>query len=264
MDHGAAIVIEKRPTPVSRTAIAKAVSYLRTVGYKTVRLRPGESWRAGGQKREPDFVLLGSGDAASLVAEVKRIHATLPKTYVLVAVDTLNTKAASEVYSAGAALVAPARAFVHAVRNIISGMLRREDEVSKPSGPPRGPIRIVRHPIEEAFVENFHDPRSGRLDARRVAEAYGVSISALAQALKITQSALSKRRTAMAAQAGLRELEFVWGSLRDVLGTDERVRAWLNSKRPDLGDQAPIELLIGGSAEALANYIRSVVAGEPG
>jgi len=50
----------------------------------------------------------------------------------------------------------------------------------------------------------------------------------------------------------------------DLLHTDERLRGWLNTKRADLDGRAPIDLLTGGSADALANYIRSVVAGEPG
>ena len=119
-------------------------------------------------------------------------------------------------------------------------------------------------PALEAFVEAFHDPETGRLDAARVAAAYRISLSALARGLRVTQSALSKRPTAAAAQGGLRELEFVWATLLDLLRTEERVRGWLNTNRADLGGRAPIDLLAGGSVEALVNYIRSVVAGEPG
>src|SRR5437899_3165767 len=135
-------------------------------------------------------------------------------------------------------------------------------------------VALLRHDLrrgrdrhrKEADASEPDCPRQGGLvprGDRLRADAYRVSLSALARGLKITQSALSKRPTAGAAQAGLRELEFVWATLLDLLHTDERLRGWLNTKRADLDGRAPIDLLTGGSADALANYIRSVVAGEP-
>lgn len=263
MATGTAIAIEKKPTRASGTAIAKAVSYLRARGYETRRVAPTETWNTEADKLGPDFILLGSGDAAVVVGEVRRIRSQAPWAQVLVALDALTTRRASDVYGAGATVVAPASVFPRAVRNVVSGG-RVEERASPPYRATTEPMTAGRHPIEEAFVEGFHDPETGRLDAKRVADAYGVSLSALARGLKITQSALSKRPTAAAAQVSLRELEFTWATLLAVLRTDERVRAWLNSKSRHLGAQAPIDLLTRGSAEALANYIRSVIVGEPG
>jgi hypothetical protein len=259
-----AVAIEKKPTRASRAALAKAVSYLRTLGYQTRRVGPGEIWKPQADKQRPEFILLGSGDAATVAGEVKRIRTLAPWAQVLVALEALTTRLASDVYGAGATVVAPASVFPRAVRNVVSGVWRVEERASRPYRATAVLTSPPRHPIEGAFVEGFHDRESGRLDAKRVADAYGVSLSALARGLKITQSALSKRPTAAAAQVGLRELEFAWATLRDVLETEERVRAWLNSKTRHLGDRAPIDLLTHGSVEALANYIRSVIAGEPG
>lgn len=260
---GAVIAIERRPTPASRTALARAVSYLAAIGYETTRIGPKGKWQARPTERQPDIVLLGTGDVGEVIAEVKRIHAAAPRARVLVAVDAVTTKAASQAYGAGATIVAPAGVFVVAVKNVVPRTGRVEERTPRPYTVPPA-AGTVRHPLEEAFVEAFHDPDTGRLDATRVADAYRVSLSALARGLKITQSALSKRPTAGAAQAGLRELEFVWATLLDLLHTDERLRGWLHTKRADLDGRAPIDLLTGGSADALANYIRSVVAGEPG
>src|SRR2546427_176171 len=167
---GAVIAIERRPTPASRTALARAVSYLAAIGYETTRIGPKGKWQARPTERQPDIVLLGTGDVGEVIAEVKRIHAAAPRARVLVAVDAVTTKAASRAYGAGATIVAPAGVFVAAMKNVV--------------------------------------PRTGRVD--------------------------------------------------------ERLRGWLNTKRADLDGRAPIDLLTGGSADALANYIRSVVAGEPG
>lgn len=260
---GAVIAIEKRPTPAGRTALTRAMAYLEAIGYETTRIGPRSKWQTQGAERQPDIVLLATGDVGAVIAELKRIHVAAPRARVLVAVDALTTKAASRAYGAGATVVAPAGVFVVAVKNVVPRTGRVEERASRPYAATPAAVR-VRHPLEEAFVEAFHDPEMGRLDAARVAGAYRVSLSALARGLKVTQSALSKRPTAGAAQAGLRELEFVWATLLDLLHTDERVRGWLNTKRADLDGGAPIDLLIGGSAVSLANYIRSVVAGEPG
>lgn len=264
MASGSAIAIEKRPTRASRTALTKAVSYLRAHGYNTKRLTPSQSWKPAAGSHGPDFILLGSGDAGFVIAEIKRIRTQTPWARVLVALDALSTKHASDAYSAGATLVAPASAFPQAVENVVSSGGRVEERASRPYNAATEPVGAPRHPFEEALVERFHDPDTGRLDAKRIAATYGVSLSVLARGLKITQSALSKRPTAAAAQVGLRELEFAWATLLDILGTDERVRAWLNAKSRHLKDRAPIDLLTGGSAETLANYIRSVITGEPG
>jgi hypothetical protein len=260
---GAVIAIEKKPTAASRAALASAVSYLEGIGYETTRIGPGETWRTQAAGWPPDIVLIGTGDVASVTGEVKRIHAAAPRAQVLVAVEALTTKSASQGYGAGATVVAPARVFAAAVKNVVPRTGRVEERTLRPYIVTPA-ANAVRHPLEEAFVEAFHDRETGRLDAARVADAYGVSLSALARGLKITQSALSKRPTAAAAQAALRELEFVWSTLLNILHTDERVRGWLNAKRVDLDGRAPIDLLTGGAAESLANYIRSVVAGEPG
>jgi len=161
--------------------------------------------------------------------------------------------------SAGAAVVAPPDAFFYAVQNNVGSALTLSDSAEAKTGPPSS-----RHPIEDQVVAEFHDRKTGRLDASLVAEAYGVSLSALARALGVTQSALSKRTTAAAAQDALRELEFAWAALLSAVESPDRVRAWLHALRPDLGGKPPLSLLLEGSAVAFANYVRSVIAGEPG
>jgi DNA-binding NarL/FixJ family response regulator len=257
-----AVIVERKGSRATRTAVQRAVLYLRTVGYETSEFESVEASGRVGPKFPADVVLLstGSGKTSRLVAEVKHLREAFPNACVLVTTDTFSTAAVAEVYSAGAAVVAPPRAFLDAVRNVtVRDAVTTSDSVR---------VRVAgetsRHPIEDQIVDDFHDRQTGRLDAARVAQAYGVSLSALARALNVTQSALSKRPTASAAQPALRELEFAWAALIDAVEAPERVRAWLNARRPDLSGKPPIVLLLEGSAEAFANYVRSVVAGEPG
>jgi DNA-binding NarL/FixJ family response regulator len=257
-----AVVVERQGSRATRTAVQRVVLYLRTVGYETSELASIEASGRGGSKFLADVVLLssGPGKTSRLVAEVKHLCKAFPKAHVFVTTDAFNTAAVSEVYSAGAAVVAPPRALLDAVRNVTA----RDAVTVSDSVQLKGIGETSRHAIEEQVVDDFHDHQTGRLNAARVAQAYGVSLSALARALKVTQSALSKRPTASVAQLGLRELEFAWAALIDAVESPERVRAWLHARRPDLSGKPPIILLLEGSAEAFANYVRSVVAGEPG
>lgn len=79
----------------------------------------------------------------------------------------------------------------------------------------------------------------------------------------LTASALSKRPHAKGAQDALRQLEFAVAALRHLLGPDSRVRAWLNAPHPGLGGDAPVALLMRGSARDLADYVRRALAGQP-
>src|SRR3990170_1083187 len=262
-NHGMAITavaVERRASAKSRSAVQKALSYLQGLGCETMTLM--DSARADVAKWSGADVVLVDSTGSRLVVEVKRLHQEFPQARVFVATDCLTTASLSEAYRAGAALVAPPAGFVDAVRNVIRVTIGDPVVVSD-----RARLEVgdaSRHPLEEAVVGEFHDAVSGRLDARRVADAYHLSLSALAKALRITQSALSKRPTALAAQPALRELEVAWATLLAALGRPEKVRAWLNVSRRDLGGEPPIKLLLDGSAKSFANYVRSAVAGEPG
>ena len=115
----------------------------------------------------------------------------------------------------------------------------------------------------EIVVEEFHDKATGRLNSDAVARGLGISVSGLAKAVGLTPSALSKRPHASAAQDALREIEFAVAALRRLLGSDARVRAWLNAPHPDLGGDAPLALLTKGSAKDLADYVRGALSGQP-
>src|SRR2546428_11861693 len=93
---GAVIAIERRPTPASRTALARAVSYLAAIGYETTRIGPKGKWQARPAERQPDIVLLGTGAVGEGIAEGERIHAAAPRARILVGVGHVTQKAGSQ------------------------------------------------------------------------------------------------------------------------------------------------------------------------
>lgn len=192
-----------------------------------------------------DVVVVADAADARVTPEVfERLAAVFPNTPWVFASDRLAAKVAVNASEAGALLTT-----IDAVPRAIASLERL--------------IRPAAGPGRSDVVQEFHDPDAGRLDAARIALVLGLSVSALAKAVGVTASALSKRPTARAAQEGLREIEWVWGTLRRMLGSDTVARAWLNAPHPDLGNQAPLSLLTEGSAAALAAYVRSALTGQP-
>lgn len=183
-----------------------------------------------------------------MLAEVKLMHSVAPHVPIFVAwVDRPEERFVTEAYAAGPTSVVPAERVDVAWGNLL-GVLSD----ARGTGASR---------VRETFVRGFHDP-TGRLDANRVAEATGLTLSQVAKALGVTPSALSKRSTAGAAQAGLRELEFCWATLLDMLGEQELARAWLHAGHPDFSGKAPLDYLREGGVKRLGDYLRAALAGE--
>jgi hypothetical protein len=194
----------------------------------------------------PDLVVvLGS---TMVLAEVKLMHAVAPHVPIFVTwVDRPGERFVTDAYAAGATIVLPASR----VEVVWKNLLRVLSEARS-----TGAVRV-----HETFVRGFHD-QSGRLDATRVAEATGLTLSQVARAIGVTPSALSKRPTAGAAQAGLRELEYCWATLLDMLGEQELARAWLHAGHPDFSGKAPLDYLLEGGVKRLGDYLRAALAGE--
>lgn len=180
-----------------------------------------------------------------------KLKGAAPKTPRVFVTEHVTSKVATAVVEAGG-YVATLRS-APAILATLEAQLLGGDPYQVP------PVLRLRNVL---MVPEFH-AEGGPIDAAKVAAALGLAPSALAKPVGVTPSALSRRTTARAAQKGLRELEFVWAALRQEMGSDDRVRAWLNAPHPDLGGEPPLALLVKGSATALADYVRSALAGQP-
>ncbi len=222
------------------TAALRSLRLRKLTAAKAVAdLKPGEA---------PELIVAGL-EAREGVTEIKGLRRAFPTSLIVIASRGFSRGRSAEVYRAGATTVVPLDALGDAIANLIQVF---------EAGEPRRPSAL-----DETMVEEFHDRATGRLDANAVAQALGVSVSRLAKGLGLTASALSKRPHAKAAQDALREIEFAVAALRRLLGSDSRVRAWLNAPHPDLGGDAPLALLTKGSSKDLADYVRGALAGQP-
>jgi transcriptional regulator with XRE-family HTH domain len=237
-DARSALIISSPPATKRRTALVRA---LERAGFRV--LTPDRTRQA----EAPDLVVaLGP---MTVLAEVKLMRAVAPHVPIFVAwVGRPEERFLSEAYAAGANSVVPAERVDVAWKNLLRVLTET-----------KGGASAVR--LRETLVPSFHD-ETGRLDAARIAEVMGLTLSQIAKAIGVTTSALSKRPNAAAAQAGLRELEFSWATLLEMLGEMELARAWLHAGHPDFSGEPPLHYLIEGGAKRLGDYLRAAVAGE--
>jgi hypothetical protein len=112
-------------------------------------------------------------------------------------------------------------------------------------------------------LPELHDPESGRLDARRIAEYLNVPLSQLAAALGKKYQTLYKSPAATGVQAGLIPIKVSLDVLVKVIGDRRTILAWLNSPHPDLGMQTPLHVILDGHAGAVEGMLMNAVWGIP-
>ena len=102
---------------------------------------------------------------------------------------------------------------------------------------------------------------SGRVSAKKVAEIFGISLSRLAELNGKQRQAVNKTPDSPRLQEFLRPFERV-ARLRAVF-PDEDFRAWLRRPMRDLGDQSPLDLILSGRIEVVADYAEDMLLGTP-
>lgn len=104
--------------------------------------------------------------------------------------------------------------------------------------------------------------QSGRLDAGRVADAFGFPVAELARQIGVSRQRLGKTPDAESLQVTLRPYERI-ARLRTVLSRADFL-AWLHTPNEHLeNDEAPIDYLRDGGAEPLADFAENMLTGAP-
>src|ERR1700709_706474 len=83
----------------------------------------------------------------------------------------------------------------------------------------------------QVVLQELHDPQTGRLDAARIADYLKIPLKQLAGAV---------------GQPFLRSIKRVLEILEQVFATRPSALAWLNSPHPDLGQRAPLDVILEG------------------
>lgn len=111
---------------------------------------------------------------------------------------------------------------------------------------------------------DLHDPDSGRIDARRVSELFGVPLRQIAALLGQKPQTVSKTPDSRTLQAGLTLFERIASALMCLVGSQEGLRIWMNAGNPQLDGKTPVELLLDGRGEVVADLLEGMLVGQPG
>lgn len=136
---------------------------------------------------------------------------------------------------------------------VLSALAKMKLESSLPD--PLGEVKQI--------IDATRDLRNdeGRLSAKLVAKAFGISEAELARQLRVTPQAINKNPESKSLQKLLRPYERI-ARLRTALSHPKFI-AWLDRPVWDLDDKSPLEALAAGHLEAVANYAEDALLGTP-
>lgn len=120
-----------------------------------------------------------------------------------------------------------------------------------------GPVAL------EVPLRELHDPATGRIDAKKVAEFLAVPLAQLAEALNANYPTVYKTPAAPNLQEGLRPIKRSMDLISRVTRTPDDARAWLNNPHPDIGGRTPLAVILSGRADAVVTLLENALAGIP-
>jgi hypothetical protein len=136
--------------------------------------------------------------------------------------------------------------------------------IDVPKREPKKPVISPEQRFWKNVVESLHEPDSGRLDAARIAEFYGLPLRRLALFLDRTPASVAKTPDAPSLQSDLAIFEQMAVHLMLLAGTAERARMWLNAPNPDLDGESALRVILAGQAAVVADFLADIVNGQLG
>lgn len=120
-----------------------------------------------------------------------------------------------------------------------------------------------RRAVGAHVVPEIHEPKTGRLDAGRMATFLGTPLSKFAKLSDVSVAALHKSPASASVQDRLLPIARAISILTQLLGSKEHVMAWLNSPHPDLSGEPPVRLILEGKAQVVTDLLEAALAGQP-
>jgi CheY-like chemotaxis protein len=114
------------------------------------------------------------------------------------------------------------------------------------------------------LMPELHDPENGRIDARRVADFLGLSLTKLAKSLGRSPQSVHKTPDSIRLQDKLGLFLRLASGLNALFGTEGNGKIWLNSPNPDLDNTRPLDLIEQGKVEIVAELLEDSLLGHPG
>jgi CheY-like chemotaxis protein len=116
---------------------------------------------------------------------------------------------------------------------------------------------------EHAVLPSLHDRRTGRLDAKAIADHIDVKLTDLSKAIGKGYKATFKSPSSSALQPLLAPIYSLLLVLHRLYPERADALAWLNAPSPALGKARPIELVLHGRAGTVADLLHGALSGVP-
>ena len=107
----------------------------------------------------------------------------------------------------------------------------------------------------------LHDSKSGRIDAKRIAEYLDVPLKAVSSAIGREYKTVFKTPAAPALQSALDPIARTLRALQRYFDRRQESLAWLNTPNPELDSGRPLDLLLHGQADVVADMLEGALAG---
>ncbi|MCH8488283.1 MAG: DUF2384 domain-containing protein [Candidatus Cyclonatronum sp.] len=117
---------------------------------------------------------------------------------------------------------------------------------------------------KQNLLPELHDRKTGRLDAKKIADVLGISLKALSAALDKNYRALHKTPHSEKIQKELAVYKRIIEVLYELFQKPEDIHIWLNSPSVDFGGKTPLNLITEGYAEAVLDLVKDVQEGSAG
>jgi hypothetical protein len=107
------------------------------------------------------------------------------------------------------------------------------------------------------------NPKSQRLDLKRVAKLFGLTSRRLAVIIGVPPSTADKTPDSKVVHEKLLPFERIARSLAELNDNHDTFRRWLNTPNPELSDFTPLQVIEKGKADAVADMVSSALLGQP-
>lgn len=143
----------------------------------------------------------------------------------------------------------------HLEESLAEAMAKYAVESEQLQRDPLGEARDVIGATRPLFSDN------GRLSAKQIALAFGISLSKLATYVGRSKQAISKTPDSVGLQSDLRPFERI-ARLRAVF-SEEEFLSWLNRPLWDLDNSSPLETIEAGEVTVVADFAEDMLLGNP-
>jgi len=107
------------------------------------------------------------------------------------------------------------------------------------------------------------NPKSQRLDLKRVAKLFGLTARRLAGIIGVPPSTADKTPDSKMIHEKLLPFERIARGLAELDDDQDKFRRWLNIPNPELSDFTPLQVIEKGKADAVADMVSSALLGQP-